>query len=97
MKFNESGVLDSVEFKIWNLNQRYEWKPVGTWRNKELLMEDLVWPGQQHKPPLGKPVKFHLKIVTLEEPPFVIYKDPSKDGTCQTNSVLVRVSSESNM
>jgi hypothetical protein len=28
MKFNEKGVLDSVEFKIWNLNQNYEWKQV---------------------------------------------------------------------
>lgn len=28
MKFNQSGVLDSVEFKIWNLNQKYEWKEV---------------------------------------------------------------------
>ncbi|RNA20684.1 glutamate receptor NMDA 2B isoform X5, partial [Brachionus plicatilis] len=39
-------------------------------------MDDLVWPGKQHKPPLGKPIKFHLKVVTLEEPPFVIFKDP---------------------
>jgi hypothetical protein len=28
MKFDEKGVLDSVEFKIWNLNQNYEWKTV---------------------------------------------------------------------
>ena len=28
MRFNESGVLDSVEFKIWNLNHKYEWKQV---------------------------------------------------------------------
>ena len=28
MRFNEDGVLDTVEFKIWNLNYKYEWKQV---------------------------------------------------------------------
>ena len=28
MKFDDRGVLDSVEFKIWNLNAKYEWKQV---------------------------------------------------------------------
>jgi ionotropic glutamate receptor NMDA 2B len=70
---------------------------VGSWKNNELLMDDLIWPGQNHKPPLGKPMKFHLKIVTLEEPPFVIFKNLSKDGNCSSNSVLVRVSSVNNM
>jgi hypothetical protein len=28
MKFNEKGVLDLVEFKIWNLNQKHLWKQV---------------------------------------------------------------------
>jgi ionotropic glutamate receptor NMDA 2B len=70
---------------------------VGTWLNKEVIMDDLVWPGKQHKPPLGKPVKFHLKIVTLEEPPFVIYKSLSKDGSCPDNSVLVRIGPKTNL
>lgn len=57
-------------------------------------MEDIVWPGQMHKPPSGKPTKFHLKIVTLEEQPFVIYKDPMFDGSCPRRSVRVRIASE---
>lgn len=61
------------------------------------LIKDLIWPGQAHKPPLGKPTKFHLKIVTLEEPPFVIYKDPLKDGNCSTKSLLVRVAHDKNL
>ena len=28
MRFNDNGVLDTVEFKIWNLNHKYEWKQV---------------------------------------------------------------------
>lgn len=59
-------------------------------------MDDLVWPGRQHKPPLGKPVKFHLKIVTLEEPPFVIYKGLSIEGNCSDNSVLVKIYHQNN-
>ena len=65
---------------------------VGSIKNKAILMDDLIWPGRQHKPPLGKPENFKLTIVTLEEPPFVSYKNPPKaDGTCPTKSVLVRV------
>jgi hypothetical protein len=59
-------------------------------------MEDLVWPGKKHKPPLGKPETFHLKIVTLEEIPFVIYKNPQSDGNCTEKSVLVRIAKETN-
>lgn len=65
--------------------------------NKEIIMDDLVWPGKQHKPPLGKPLKFHLKIVTLEEPPFVIYKSLPKEGVCPDNSLLIRVAPKSNL
>ena len=64
---------------------------IGTWYNKKLTFADIVWPGLQPKPPLGRPDKFHLKIVTIEEPPFVIYKNTSEDGTCSTSSVLVQV------
>lgn len=28
LKFNQTGILDSVEFKILNLNHKYEWKQV---------------------------------------------------------------------
>ncbi len=59
-----------------------------------MKIEDIVWPGLHPKPPLGRPTKFHLKIVTLEEAPFVIYKNTSFDGTCSTSSVLVRIANE---
>ena len=57
-------------------------------------MEDITWPSKNHKPPVGKPLKFHMKIVTLQEPPFVIYKDPTPDGKCSSKSVFVRVSAD---
>jgi ionotropic glutamate receptor NMDA 2B len=95
IQFNENRVINNAEFKIWNLNKNFDWKHVGSWKNKQIQMEDIVWPGKSHKPPLGKPLKFHMKIVTLEEPPFVIFKDQI-DGICSSNSVLVRVSSDNN-
>jgi ionotropic glutamate receptor NMDA 2B len=69
---------------------------VGSWTNKELLLDDLVWPGQSNRPPIGRPNKYHLKIVTLQEPPFVIYKDPLKEGNCSQNSILVRIAPDHN-
>ncbi len=60
------------------------------------MMDDLVWPGKQHKPPTGSPNNFHLKIVTLQEPPFVIYKELSSDGNCSKNSILVQIHPETN-
>lgn len=32
----------------------------------------MTWPGNQPSPPQGTPEKFHLKIVTLDEQPFII-------------------------
>ena len=59
-----------------------------------IIMDDIVWPGLQHKPPLGKPAKYHLKVVTLEEPPFVIFKDPPPEGACPQNSLIVRLKND---
>lgn len=60
-------------------------------------MEDIVWPGERAVPPSGKPTKFHIKIVTLEEQPFVIYKDAMSDGSCPRRSIVVRIASEKTM
>lgn len=62
--------------------------------NKKVKIEDIVWPGLQPKPPLGRPSKFHLRIVTLEVHPFVIYKNISETGECSSSSVLVRIAKE---
>jgi hypothetical protein len=84
--------LNSI-FEI--LNFKYQQK-VGTWKDNKITIDDIVWPGRRHKPPLGKPDIFHLKIATLEEPPFVIYKDLQKKGSCIQNSILVRISNDYN-
>lgn len=99
MSFNRKGILDTVQFKILNLNSKNEWKPVGSWINKTIQMDDIVWPGNMHKPPVGRPIKFHLKIVTIEEQPFVIFKETVySNNSCPDNTVpvLIRYSEKTN-
>ncbi len=67
---------------------------VGEYVNSTLSIADIQWPGGRSKPPPGKPVIHYLKVVTLEEHPFVMLKDPFFDGTCQTGSVLCRIGPE---
>jgi ionotropic glutamate receptor NMDA 2B len=76
------------------LNSLISFQKIGSWYDKTLVMDDIEWPGRKSKPPSGKPTKFHIKIVTLEEQPFVIYKDPMYGGYCPRRSVLVRIAND---
>lgn len=67
---------------------------MGEYVNSTLTIADIQWPGERSKPPPGKPVIYYLKVVTLEEPPFVMLKDPSTDGQCETGSVICRIGPE---
>ena len=52
---------------------------VGSWNTEDgLQLRDIVWPGGLPVPPLGRPEKYHLNIVTLEEEPYVIMKKPGR-------------------
>lgn len=37
IKFDHKGVLDMVEFKILNLNQKYEWKQVDIYLSNRIF------------------------------------------------------------
>ena len=46
-------------------------------------MSGITWPGLKTTPPRGKPAMYHLKIVTLYEPPYIMYDVPDeKTGKC---------------
>ena len=62
--------------------------------NSSLTIADIQWPGGRSKPPAGKPVIYYLRVVTLQENPFVMLKDPTMDGRCQTGSVICRIGPE---
>ncbi|KIH48629.1 hypothetical protein ANCDUO_21298, partial [Ancylostoma duodenale] len=59
---------------------------VGMFTNNELRMADVEWPGDKANPPQGTADKFHVKVVTLHEPPFIIVSDVDPDtGRCPGN------------
>lgn len=59
---------------------------VGEYSNGELKIADIKWPGGNANPPQGTPDQFHLKVVTLHEPPFVIVTDLDPEtGQCIGN------------
>lgn len=62
--------------------------------NSTLSIADIQWPGGKSKPPPGKPIIYYLRVVTLQEPPFVMLKDPPFDGLCQPGSVICRIGPE---
>ena len=67
---------------------------VGTWTNGKIEMEDVFWPKNSKVPPTGKPAKYKLKIVTLDEDPYVKFSDPDEAGECPTMSYPCRMKSE---
>ncbi|XP_045105631.1 glutamate receptor ionotropic, NMDA 2B-like isoform X2 [Portunus trituberculatus] len=78
VSFNSDGTRHDVELKIVNLRDSTPntkiWEEIGVWRSWEeegLSVNDIVWPGNGHVPPQGVPEKFELKIVFLEEPPYI--------------------------
>ncbi|KAF8381220.1 nmr-2 [Pristionchus pacificus] len=95
--FNKYGRLQYSYLEISNLqspcrdsnaNARMEmcWKRVGTYSEKGLHMEDVEWPGGRANPPQMTADKYHLRVVTLHEPPFIVVSDVDPDtGTCPGN------------
>ena len=93
--FQNDGLAVSANYSVLNFQSpTREWKKVGEYVNSTLSIADIQWPGERSKPPPGKPVIYYLKVVTLEEHPFVMLKDPSIDGQCQTGSVICRIGPE---
>ncbi|KAG7176528.1 putative Glutamate receptor ionotropic, NMDA 2A-like 2, partial [Homarus americanus] len=75
---------------------------IGTWNSWDaegVTINDIVWPGHQHVPPPGVPEKFHLKIVFLEEPPYISLASPDPvTGQCNANrGILCRVATDAMM
>lgn len=61
----------------------YYWDKVGEYTNGALRMADIEWPEGRANPPQGAPDKFHVRVVTLAERPFVIVSDLDPEtGEC---------------
>ena len=66
---------------------------IGIWNMRDgLTVKDITWPGDVPTPPKGRPSKYHLKVVTIKENPYVIYSDPDpKTGQCPVQAALCRI------
>uniref|UniRef100_A0A2C9JY17 Ionotropic glutamate receptor C-terminal domain-containing protein n=1 Tax=Biomphalaria glabrata TaxID=6526 RepID=A0A2C9JY17_BIOGL len=93
LKFNQNGTLKQTDLIIWNLQwlggskNTTEWKEVGRWTVNGLKMSEITWPGGGSTPPSGKPKRAFLRIATLYEEPYVIYRQPEEEGKCDDKSL----------
>uniref|UniRef100_T1JBL9 Glutamate receptor ionotropic, NMDA 2B n=1 Tax=Strigamia maritima TaxID=126957 RepID=T1JBL9_STRMM len=98
LEFNIDGTIKYAELEVMNLNLHHRWEKIGTWAKDGLDIKDIVWPGNSHVPPPGVPEKFHLKVMFLEEPPFIHLSPPDPvNGQCVNRGVPCRVASEADM
>ncbi|KAK3713095.1 hypothetical protein RRG08_036708 [Elysia crispata] len=88
ISFNQNGTLTRTELYIMNLQwhdraqMRAKWVQVGRWKRNGLTMNDITWPGESAMPPIGRPKRGFLRVATLNEKPYVIYRYPEKDNSC---------------
>ncbi|GAB6024555.1 hypothetical protein CHUAL_009708 [Chamberlinius hualienensis] len=87
IEFNDDGTLKQRTFHIVNFNSTKQWQLVGLYKKNNLIINDIVWPGGSHHPPLGKPEKFHLNVSFLEEHPYIYLTPPdSETNRCSASA-----------
>ena len=59
-----------------------------------LTINDITWPDDNPTPPEGRPAKYQLKVVTLQEQPYVVYSNPDQAGQCPPQAKLCRIAPE---
>ncbi|XP_078319619.1 glutamate receptor ionotropic, NMDA 2B-like isoform X2 [Crassostrea virginica] len=89
----QSSTENRMTRKIWREVGR--WVPVESKTNQEsemvVEMSGITWPGNSVLPPLGKPEKRFLRIVTLKEQPYVFYLDKDANDRCVPPAVPCHV------
>jgi hypothetical protein len=97
--FTEQGLLRDSHLFISNLRTKrskdsssalqpeadstFHWERVGEFIGGQLRMADMEWPEGRANPPQGTPDKFHIRAVTLHEPPFVVVSELDPEtGQC---------------
>ncbi|XP_076458543.1 glutamate receptor ionotropic, NMDA 2B-like [Babylonia areolata] len=68
------------------------WVKVGSWSPSGLTMNRISWFEDAPGPPSGKPRRYHLRVVTRPEEPYVIYRNATgRNGTCEPSTIPCRV------
>ncbi|CAB0039693.1 unnamed protein product, partial [Trichogramma brassicae] len=93
--FDDNGDRIYAEYDILNVKSPRKIESVGQYvyspdiKKMKLLMSDsnIVWPGDLKHKPEGFLIPTHLKVLTIEEKPFV-YARKKKSGECREDEIL---------
>ncbi|XP_066292507.1 glutamate receptor ionotropic, NMDA 2B-like isoform X2 [Branchiostoma lanceolatum] len=70
--FSQNGFVKLPTFHILNIGKDRKWNQVGTWHEtRDVDLNVIVWPGERFNPPSGMSNPRSLRVVTIEEHPFV--------------------------
>ncbi|XP_078692483.1 glutamate receptor ionotropic, NMDA 2B-like isoform X2 [Branchiostoma floridae x Branchiostoma belcheri] len=82
--FSRDGFVKLPTFHILNIGKDKRWNQVGTWHETQSVdLNVIVWPGERFNPPSGMSNPRSLRVVTIEEHPFVFVGEVDKTlGKC---------------
>ncbi|KAI8506399.1 Glutamate receptor ionotropic, NMDA 2B [Branchiostoma belcheri] len=82
IKFNKDGTTTISTFDIMNVDGMKLWERVGSWNEDSLYMEGVTWPGNKATPPNGISKDKHIRIVAVQEHPFITVTETDITGEC---------------
>ncbi|XP_060528776.1 glutamate [NMDA] receptor subunit 1 isoform X2 [Cylas formicarius] len=93
--FDDQGDRINAEYNIVNIQRKKKKNVVGKYffhkeSNKMHLTVDeksIIWPGRQLVKPEGFMIPTHLKVLTIEEKPFVYVRKIEGPGTCTEDEI----------
>ncbi|XP_066245158.1 glutamate [NMDA] receptor subunit 1 isoform X2 [Euwallacea similis] len=93
--FDDQGDRINAEYNIVNIQRKKKRINVGKhYFNKEVKQMQLevddkiiVWPGRKNEKPEGFMIPTHLKVLTIEEKPFVYVRKLEGPGTCENDEI----------
>ncbi|KAK7489096.1 hypothetical protein BaRGS_00019610 [Batillaria attramentaria] len=83
--------LTVVNVQSDDTGKENQWIEVGKWTPRGLSMQRISWLGGATGPPSGKPERYHLRVVTRPEEPYVTYRNVTGNGTCQDSTTTCTV------
>ncbi|XP_076311520.1 glutamate [NMDA] receptor subunit 1-like [Tachypleus tridentatus] len=83
---SDYDVVNVIEGRIAKVG-KYEFSKAKMKMNLQLNISDIKWPGNQSTKPLGYIVPTHLKVVTIEEKPFVWARPMNSKDDCYDDEI----------
>ncbi|XP_017884037.1 glutamate [NMDA] receptor subunit 1 isoform X2 [Ceratina calcarata] len=93
--FDDNGDRIFAEYDIINIQEnnrvsvgQYFYPPNGMKMTLSVNETDIMWPGRLKIKPEGFMIPTHLKVLTIEEKPFVYVREIAPDETCLSEEIL---------